>query len=269
MNKTKLHEVIAVEKSLGQRALDAIAEVKARLKNKETLFLGLVKTLTMFNKNPENTAELEAIEAKEREEKLVGANIPNTMNYMAILLADYYNALGRKEEGACRAVSDIVVDGVVILSNVPVGFLLAMESRFSKLRAVLEEIPVLDSGKVWELDSAYGMEHIYKGALERKTRTAKIKEVTRFEASQPGPGFFQIVQSAKDVVVGSTTKQAWSGLIPASEKAQLLDRYDAILRAIKEARQRANHVDVFEEKYGDAMMKALFGDWFDRTKKFD
>lgn len=55
-------------------------------------------------------------------------------------------------------------------------------------------------------------------------------------------------------------------MISSAEKAKLLENFDALVKAVKLARQVANEVEISSEKIGDSLMKAVIGDWLSRER---
>lgn len=260
----KLYEVLAVEGDAQGRAVKLVQETKAVLSNKENLFKGHVRTLKLFDASPEKAAENETIEAKDSTQIKVETTVPDSLNYMGCILADYWDVMYQKEATNQKAVADIVIDGVTLLAGVPVTFLLCMENRLKDLRPVLEAIPTLAPGVVWDLDPTYG-DFIYKGPI---TNDMKTKDDTEYRIVAPATDKHpaQVVPVKTNFNIGRYTKTEWSGLISSAEKAHLLEDFDKLAKAIKEARQRANAADAITTKVGDVLLKALIGDWFSRER---
>ena len=260
----KLFEVLAVEGDSQGRAAKLVTETKTVFSNKENLFKGHIRTLKLFNRNTENITEIEALELKDTTQVKVESTVPESLNYMACVLGDYWDVMYQKEATNQVAKSDIVLDGQVLLKDVPVTFLLCMENRMKDIRPVLEAIPTLSPGVDWKLDSAYG-NYIYKAPV---TNDVKTKEDIDYrivvQPTDKHPA--QVVQTKQQFNIGQYARTEWSGLISSAEKAVLLDRFDKLARAIKEARQRANDVEAVTTKVADKMLTALLGSWFDRSK---
>lgn len=263
MSNGKLFEVLAVETEAQSRADKLINETLSTFKNKEGLFKGKVRSLTLFDQSPERAVEVAAIEAKDSIETKVTATVPGNLSYLANIISDYWDVMYQKEATNQVAKADVIVDGVALLKDVPVTFLLCMESRLKSLRTVFEEIPTLAPGVPWVKDAAYGA-HIYASP---QTSDIKTREDTEYRIVAPATDKHpaQVVPIKGQFNIGKYSNTEWSGLISSAEKAELLTRFDKLARAIKKARQRANDVTAVNTKVGDVMVKALLGSWFNRS----
>lgn len=260
----KLYEVLAVEGDAQGRAVKLVAETKATLSNKENLFKGHIRNLRLFDQNAERMTEIDTIQKKDKTEIKVESTVPDSMNYLGCILSDYWDVMYQKEATNQVAKADIVMDGVTLLKDVPVTFLLCMENRLKDLRPVLEAIPTLAPGVQWKLDEGYGR-FIYTSP---EITDMKTKEDTEYriivQPTDKHPA--QVVPVKTQFNIGAFTRTDWSGMISSAEKARLLEQFDKLAKAIKEARQRANAVDVITTKVGDTLIRTLLGNWFSRER---
>lgn len=261
----KLFEILAVEANHEGIAKKLLGETTQVFKNKENLFGGKIRTLSMFDTSPEKAVEIKAIEAKEYNEIKISSTIPDSMNYLACVLADYYDVVYQKEATNQLAKQDIIIDGVTIAKDVPVTFLLSMENRLKDLRNVIVEIPTLAPGKLWTPDGNYGLRNVYRTPDEHNLKTQKD---TEFRTTAPATAQHQALVVPMEIVknVGQYTDIAWSGLITSADKAMLLERTDKMLQAVKRARGRANTQEAVNDKVGDNILGFIVGNWFDRSK---
>lgn len=260
----KLHELLAVEASAESAATTLVDQTKATFKNKEALFKGKNRSLVMFGKDDANRIEMEAIEAKNYQNLLVSATIPDSLNYMAVVLADYYDVVAQKELTNQVAKASVVIDGVTIMEDVPATFLLGLETKLKKIREVLAEVPTMAPGIAWKLAEEIGP-HIYKTDVVKDIKTEK--SVDHKMLPQPNANIpVQYVPIDVNKNVGEYTEVNFSGLINSADKAKLIERLDTLLKEIKMARQRANNVEAAKAQVGDKMMGYLFGAWYDRKK---
>lgn len=261
----KLFEILAVESSKEAASAKMIAEAISTFKNKDALFKGKTRTLKLFGKTPENTIEFDALEAKDKIDTPVAATIPDSLNYMAVVVADHYDIVVKKELSNQTARADVVVEGVTLMENVPATFLLGLETKLKAIRLVLEEIPTRSPAFDWVQDENAG-NYLYKTREPMKdVKTAKSTDHKMLPQPNANiPVTYVPIEINKNI--GEYTESQQTGLINTADKARLLERHDKLLQAIKEARQRANAVDVVERKVGDAMMGYLFGAWYDRSK---
>lgn len=258
----KLHEILAVEGDHEGRSKAAISESIATFKNKERLFQAKTRTLTMFQKNETNRVELEAIEAKEKTETPLAATVPENLNYLGVILAEYYDVVFQKEATNQQAKADVIINGETLLTDVPVTFLLSMESRLKEVRNVIVEIPTLEPTIAWVPDTTHAKAHVYKAPVTHDTKTLKeTKHNIVVAPTDKHPA--QVV--AYDAVsnIGQYTDAQWSGKITSATKATLLQNIDSLIQAVKKARQRANATTLVPSNdVGNKLMKFLLGDFF-------
>ena len=65
----------------------------------------------------------------------------------------------------------------------------------------------------------------------------------------------------EDVPVARITKDSYSGMFTSAQKADIIGRLDALLKAVKQARQRANNVEADKSKFGSIITKFLLGEF--------
>lgn len=260
----KLFEILAVEANHEGVAKKLLSETTQTFKNKENLFGGKLRTLNMFDTSPEKAVEMKAVEAKERTEIKISSTVPDSMNYLGCILADYYDVVYQKEATNQLAKQDIIIDGVVIIKDVPVTFLLSMENRLKDLRNVVLEIPTLAPGKFWTPDGNYGR-NVHRTPEEHNLKTAKDIDF-RIAAPATDKHPAQVVQTEAVRNIGQYTDVTWSGLITSADKAMLLERTDKMLQAVKRARGRANTQEAINDKVGDKILGFIIGSWFDRSR---
>jgi hypothetical protein len=225
----KLNQVIAVEKGVKSRAFSAISDLN-KIAKKPDLFYGFSKVY--IPKNEED-------ELLPGERKLVQFNVPDVLDNAATALSELIDITARKDYTNCSAFADVVIDGKVIVSQAPVTFLLFLEKQLTDFHTLACNIPVLDDADEWSYDENASL---YRTAPAQTYRTKKTqKPLVLFPATDKHPAQCQII--TEDVVVGSynTTKQ--SGAIPKQDKADIIERTEKLLMAVKQAREAANMQD--------------------------
>lgn len=245
MGKGKLHELLAVEADLEGRSRVFMQETHKVFKDKPALFSGFMRTYKPFSED--DNVDYPS------EQQTVTSTVNQKLKYMASHIAKYYDAIFQKEATNQVAMSDLVVDGEVLIKDAPATFLLGLESRLRKVREVYGVIPTLAVGTEWADDSNTGVD-IYKMVHPEETlKTQKtIKSSILYEATEHHPA--QIDKWNETVNVGKFTKQVWSGAVTPSRKAELLERVDKLIMATKKARQRANTVEVQKRNAGQIIM---------------
>jgi len=243
MKKSVLHELLAVEGDLDGAHKKILDETRVIFTKKADHFMGQHRKLEMFIEDGISYPE---------EHKAIDATVQSKLDYMKKTEVRYFDAMLQKEATNQNAVSDLVVDGVVLGSDLPATFLLGMETRMKHLRAAYEAIPTLQPGIEWEKDPSTG-EHVYKTVRpseKLKTETT-VEPVVMYEATKEHPA--QVKEASKTITVGKYSTTSWSGMITPAEKSVLLGKIDKLIRAFKQARQRANTTEVVKKSIGEAI----------------
>jgi len=159
---------------------------------------------------------------------------------------DMFNLVATVDRGNTLAASDIVVDGDVIVSHVPVTHLLFLEKQLVDLHTFVSKLPTLDAGERWSYSqtaSAFATEP------SENTRTQKVlKNHVKAEATKEHPA--QVEVFTEDVVVGYWSTSKFSGAIPEETRRDMLSRVEKLQDAVKHAREKANSTEV--EDYADS-----------------
>lgn len=230
----QLHELLAVEGDRRNKAQLLMQEAGKTFSARQDHFDGLKKIYTPDDEDGEKIPP---------ETKLVATTVAQKLHYVQENIADALDAQLSKEEtnASGQAAATLTVDGVE-LGNFSATSLLGMEAFFTKYRDMLRSIPTLDPTRTWSRDKQKS-EDTYFSDPEVTYRT--VKELDRFikaEATDKHPAQVEIVNLNKQVGHYDTTYE--SGRLTVTEKADMLNRVDRLLIAIKEARAVANQAEV-------------------------
>jgi len=237
MKKTALHEILAVETGLSETANRIQKETTKTLATKETIFAGMVKAHVLFDESLQHLTQ--ATESKE-----VQSTATEQLNYATTEIARYWDVTLQKEEANQRAVADIIIDGVSIVSAVPSIVLLSMEKKLTSLIALYNAIPTLDASKSWIKAEGYPVANVFVTKNQRENQQS-LTEKTWVEVSPATKEFkAQLVQQEKTTVVGKFIIDEFSGALTSLDKAEKIQRLTSLIRAVKTARQRANMTEV-------------------------
>ena len=244
---TKLNQIIAVENGEKARVNKATAPVFQLLKT-DGVFAGLSKTYEPLNeegeKLPDETAKVRGT---------VADVIAHFVEHSSRLL----DLTATKDNTNTEAFADIVVDDEVLISKVPVTFLLSFEKYLSQeVRGLIELLPVLDPAQDWNPSSSE-RDGVFETPVVQRHRTKKVnKELEMSPATDRHPAQVQLV--SEDVLAGYWNEKKFSGAIPASRKEELMNRIETLIQAVKFAREKANDIEVSDLKVGDAVFGYLF-----------
>lgn len=249
----KIHELIPVERDTVAAANALLDEGINTFAKRTDHFTGHVRTVVMHDetRSGENMTDV-----KEMVETVGGK------------LDHVWSALGRaldvtltKENSNTgqEARSDVIVDGKVVLKNVPATALLALEKRLGQVKNLYSAIPTLDPAFAWEEDPSAALPGTMRTKHPQEAqKTEKVMKVlTLAPATDKHPA--QVEKYTMDENVAKVTVHRTSGMISPAVKAQYLSRIEALRTAVKEARQRANMAPVLDFKVADAIREFIHG----------
>src|SRR5690606_717028 len=159
-----------------------------------------------------------------------------------------------KDWANTQARADVVVDGEVLLEQVPATYLLFLEKQLAELAVFVKRIPILDPAEEWHRDEAAGL---FKTPPTTAIRTKKVQRpIVLYQATKEHPAQTQLI--SEDVVVGTWLTIKHSGALPAARKQTLLERIERLIDAVKFARERANGVPAPRREVGERLFEYLF-----------
>ena len=243
----KLHEVLAVESGLKSTAAKVVDEAKRTFSDKRGHFLGQYRS---YEKLEEGTLDYSP------EEKMMDSTVADKLDYVKDHIIRAIDAIYQKEVANTQAKADLVIDGDILLANVPATFLLTMESQLNEVRNLYSLIPTLDPGKNWSKDSERDDTYVSTDSETYKTEKV-IEPLVLYPATDKHPA--QTEKISRDKIVGKWITKHWSGCLTPSEKSKLLGKIDALLRAVKKARMRANEQEVVTDEVAKKFFDYIHG----------
>jgi hypothetical protein len=246
----KLHELLAVQGNQKGQADKTRTELMSTFEKKRHLF---AEKIVVFRPSDEDGKE------ERTQESDLQTTVRKELEWITGMIAPALDTAFQIEKGNQVAKADVELeDGTILLKDVPATGLLELEKRAGEFLAFAQAIPTLDGAKSFQPDPDRGV-GIYK-ARETSTKrtTKKQRPVVLYDATENHPAQVQLV--SEDIVTGTVTAQEWSGLITPAEKGDILERAEALARAIKRARARANEVQVETtgNKIGATLLNYVF-----------
>jgi hypothetical protein len=176
-----------------------------------------------------------------------------------VIMADAIPAMIRQfdiqatvDGGNQIAKADVVVNGVTVLTDVPVETLLFLEKKMVNLVQFIEKLPVVDEAEDWE-DAG---DLSFKSRPSVKARTDKVPErFVKAAATDKHPAQVEILYL--DQPVGDWTTIKFSGAITPARKRDLLSKVQLLQSAVKVARAEANSTEVTDRKIGQQIFDFL------------
>jgi hypothetical protein len=247
----KLHELLAVEGSIKGQATKVRGELSGTFEKKRHLFGGVTKTFTPKDESEDGSVEVESS---------IQSTVPKELKWISEFLGKAMDSGYQICEANTIARADVVLeDGAVFLASLPATALLELEKRMAELQEFLLTVPTLDPAKGFEIDVAASADgDIFKAREVTRVNTKKIqKPLTLAPATDKHAAQVQLV--SEDVPVGKTLHQEWSGMITPARKGEMIARCEELARAIKQARSKANEVEITNRsKIGEKILGRVF-----------
>jgi len=249
---SKLHEVLAAEKTRVAAWNKLHTETIHKLKSPSEFFFGHSKSLAMIEDTPAN----KVLEQQASEEKQVTTTVVDTLQYAFDIFGKSEDLQYQKNATNRIATASVMWNGQVLLRDMPVDQLLGLEARMVKIRELFETMPTLAGSKAWVKDPASG-NHVWV-AVHPETNTKTEKVMTPVVMAPPTDKHPAQVQAVtKDNVVGIFTTVVRSGACTTNQKAVALALVDKLLVELKQARMRANETVVVEGNVSEPLVALL------------
>ena len=242
----RLNQIIAVLKTVKSNSDKAVTELYHKIQ-KDKLFSGLSKTYQPEDDDGQvYPSELNHVVYK----------APELIEGFVLAATEWYDLAYSQDVANTTAMADVVVDGVVILKDIPVTHLLFLEDRLADVKAFISKLPVLPVDKEWSYSTVKGF------YVTPARESLKFKKITDFavayHATVEHPA--QVREVTKDVPEGTwTTVEYHSGLTSDRVKT-LVKRVDKLIAAVLQARQEANSKIVTEVKSAEKIFGYLFAE---------
>lgn len=242
----KLHQLLAIEKGEKTRSNRAVSDLH-KASQKPALYHG--RHSTYRPRDEENG------EQQPEKVQLVQLRADDVLKGVRDAMSRIFDLTAARDKANQEAKISVVVDGITVLLDAPVTFLIYMEKSLDDIETQLREMPVLPSTLQWLWDDNT---NTFVTAPALSYKSAKIdKVVTMAPATTEHPAQVQIRPA--DVQVGTWTTVQSSGCLTAKRKEEILERVIKLKEAVKLAREEANGVEVQDVQYGKAVFDYCFG----------
>lgn len=254
---SKLHTVIAVRDGVKNRQREDLTALH-RESQKPDLYDGLTRT---YRPKDDDGDRLPT------ENKNIQLNGDTALNDLVHAVSRGWNLTATIDTGNREATADVEVPtGATtaagepvyrtLLHDVPAQFLLYLARELDDVYTFVKKLPTLDPAHRWEYDESVAA---YVADASETHRTKKVlRNHVRYEATERHPA--QVETFTEDVVVGYWTTVKRSGALPLERKARLMQRIDVLRIAVREARERANEVEVTDVEVARPLFDYLLGD---------
>lgn len=257
----KLHEGWAIHRDR-LNVVRKVFEEATKVFKAGAHFQGLVKTTTFIDEKDSTF--------NRTEQKVVDDTVPSKLRYVNEHFEKLLDLDFEMEVALQSAKADFIVEGTILAAGLPGSFLLTLENKLKEYREVLEAIPTHAPGIKWERDTSYlSNGEVFKAEGVEVTYSTKKVPVYQVvvQADEHHPA--QVKESHDDIRVSKTESQRYTGSISPAEKSDILARCDALMRAAKRARQRANNEELPRDRVARRMLEFLITGRMPATATFD
>ena len=242
----KLCQIIAVANGKKSRRESALTYIYHQLQRGD-LFTGLAKTYRPKDEDGDQYPS---------ERKRVQHMAHTLVADAAAVLTDLFDTILTQDEANCEARGSICIDGVAILPDVPVTYLLFLEKQLVDVRTIVDKLPIVDPAKEWHYSESAGC--LQTRPIER-TKTKKVPKFTTIaEATEHHPA--QVDKDYEDIVEGYWETVEFSGAVTFERKRTLLERVEKLIDAVKAAREEANAAEIRSHKIGEQLFGWLLAE---------
>jgi hypothetical protein len=223
---TKLNQVIALVNGKKTRAKEELTKIYKTVQKPE-VFAGISRVYQPSDDEGETIPP---------EKKLPLFTTKQILNSVQTTLTDLIDIVATQDHGNTEAMAGIVVDGTLLVDNVPVTHLLFLEKQLVDIHTLIAALPTLDPSEHWMYDENRGC------YVTEPTRTNRTKKVMRnhVKAAATDKHPAQVDVYTEDIKVGEWSTVKMGGALPADEKRDILERVRKLQDAVKMAREEAN-----------------------------
>ncbi len=240
----KLNQIIAVEKGIKSRSFQELTEAHQQLQ-KLAVLSGISRTYRPKDEEGE-TMPPESTRVQIKSEEVIRTTVES--------LTKLFDITATKDWTNVKARADLVVDGVTLLSQVPITYILFLEKQLTDMHTFIKKLPVLDASETWVFDSAADC---WATEPVQTLRTKKVpRNHVKAEATEKHPA--QVDVYYEDVTVGFWRTVKFSGALQAKRVNELLERVEKLQQAVKFAREEANNTEAEDQKVGERFFNYLF-----------
>lgn len=243
---TLLCQIIAVEPTVKSGTYSTVTKLHhdTQRNQKDGPFAGITRTYTPLAEDGEQLPG---------ESTRVQLKIDDILSRIAEASTTMFNVVATKDWANCEAKGTVELDGLTLIEDAPVTYLLFLEKQLRDLHTIVEKLPTLDLADSWHYDTNRGC-----WATE-PVRSARTKKIPQNHVLSPATDKHpaQVNMYTVDEIVGYWESMKLSGCLPADRVRLLLDRVERLQRAVSYAREQANTMEVQQRKVGAALFDYL------------
>lgn len=241
----KLHQIVAVVAGKKTRVEKEYGDLNKTLQ-KPALFNGQSRRYKPIDEKGEQLPP---------EDVRIQQSVSSIFESLRKTLTDTMDAIATQEYGNTLAMADVVIDGTVILPQVPLGTLLYLEKQMNDLRTFVGNVPTLDPAEQWTKDSNTGNYVTVPVDTHRNKKTPRV--IVKYDATPEHPAQTELV--TEDVLAGYWTTVKSSTAMQGVEKRAIIAKIDSLQEALRMAREEANSIEVENKRVASAVLDYVLG----------
>jgi hypothetical protein len=232
--------VLAAEPGLKGRAIQAVGRIRNLLTDGKGRFIGRIKRYFPLSEEGEQLPD---------EEHQMATTVTRALKEFQEDYGAWIDAALTKEMSNTQAITEFFLDPDIPGPMLSATALLNLEGKLTQFRDVLTLIPTLDPAVRWERVGDSDVHVSPSSTTFKMQKTPDHHELAAPTKEHPA----QVKFFWKETPIGRFETTLRSGLLSEQEKRAMVARIDSLTIAVKQARQRANQVDIVEVKLADAL----------------
>lgn len=189
------------------------------------------------------------------ESSKVQLNVKDILKEISIAWVDMFDVVLTNDSGNSIATANIVVDGVILLENVPISTLLFLEKQIDNFKSIIDKIPVLPLSDSWSKDTASSL---WVTPTHETIRTKKVQRpIVLYDATPEHPAQTQLI--TEDINVGIWSVKKISSAMSMTVVEEFRTKVMKLKEAVIKAREEANSIEIDQKKGGNKITEYLFG----------
>ena len=237
---TYLHQLIAVQRGVDEDTAKTLGAVKHLLSvgGDQDPLTGLSRTYT-----PKD----EGGEQQPPQTRRVQVTAEDLLGRVSAALDKMFTVKFSREEGNCNARADVTVDGHVLLTKVPVGYLMFLEAQLGQVIGLIDQVPVLNPADDWQDDAPGLRDGVWQSAERQTAVSRRVPQVqVLYDATKDHPA--QVRPYETETTVGWWHTVKYSGQMDPKVQQAMRERAVKVQEAVRKAREQANRLETTDRK---------------------
>jgi hypothetical protein len=172
-------------------------------------------------------------------------------------LTKMFDVKFQREQGNTDARADVTVDGTVLITGTPVGYLMFLEAQLGEIVKLIDAIPTLNPADEWT-DTAPGLsDGVWQSAARKTAVPKRVPQVqVLYDATKEHPA--QVRPYETEVTVGWWTTTKYSGQMDPKRQQEMRARAIKVQEAVRKAREQANRLEVTPASASRPLLAYIF-----------